>query len=135
MSSDLLDILKIGITVIIAAIGWLIGHYFSRLQKRRDLSLEYLINAYRVIADEISQRPETKEANKKLEAIITDIQLFGSPEQVEMAQKLAHAVASGGEFQLNQLINSLRHDLRKQIGLKPVSDSVTWLRFKDQLKS
>ena len=72
-----------------------------------------------------------KERNEKLEAIISDIQLFGSEEQIELVKELVDTVVAGGKFQLDSLTNNLRNDLRKQIGLKPAKGNVKWLRFKE----
>jgi len=66
-----------------------------------------LINAYRVLTNEISHRTETPERSEKLENILSDIQLFGSTYQVELTKSLADQVASGGEFELDPLINNL----------------------------
>jgi len=133
-----IDYLKILITIILAVIGWVVGYYFTTRkdinQKRRDLSIEHLINAYRILTNEISHRKETKENNTQLENILSDIQLFGSEEQVQLAKDLANTVASGGEFQLDPLINSLRNDLRKMIGLKKIKGNVKWLRYNNELQ-
>jgi len=123
--------LKITVTILLAVIGWVVGHYFTtkrdKLIKRRDITIEHLINAYRVLTNEISHRSNYDE--KKLEDILSDIQLFGSIEQVELAKALADTVAKREEFPLDILINSLRDDLRKQLELKRVKGNVKWLRF------
>ena len=128
-----ISLIKIIATISIAVLGWIIGHYFTnrrnRIQKRRDLTIEHLIKAYRILTTEIAHRQETKEGAKKLENILSDIQLFGSLVQVELAKNLIEVVVSGNEFELDPLINSLRNDLRKQLGLKKVEGNVKWLRF------
>jgi len=90
MDKDILDIIKFTGTALIAVISWVIGHYFNskrdQTNKRRDLTNQHLINAYRILTNEIVQRPQTKESDQKLELIIAEIQLFGSNEQIEMRQ-------------------------------------------------
>lgn len=129
-----LDYIKIVTTIILAVLGWIIGHYFNskrtRDQKRREISVEHLINAYRILTNVISHRKETPERSEKLENILSDIQLFGSSYQVQLAKDLAVEVASGGEFQLDPLINSLRDDLRDELRLSKIEGNVKWLRFK-----
>ncbi len=134
----LFDYLKIIVTISLAVVGWTIGHYYTnkriRDQKRRDLSVEHLINAYRILVNDISHRAETPERDRKLEDILSDIQLFGSEYQVKIAKKLAEDVANGGEFLLDPLINSLRDDLRKELHLSKIDGNVKWLRFsKDEV--
>ena len=130
-----IDYLKIVVTIILAVIGWIIGHHFTRkrdvMSKKREITLDHLINAYRILTHDITRRPETKERNEKLEAIISDIQLFGSEEQIELVKELVDTVVAGGEFRLDLLTNNLRNDLRKQIGLKPAKGNVKWLRFEE----
>jgi len=128
-----LNYLKIIVTIIVAVIGWLIGHHFTAKRdvanKRRELVIEHLILAYRVLTNEISHRDESQERNIKLENILADIQLFGSQEQIDLAKQLADEVAAGGVFELNPLIVSLRNDLRKQLNLTTVDGNIKWLRF------
>jgi hypothetical protein len=130
-----IDYLKIVITIFLAVIGWIVGYYFTTRkdinQKRRDISIEHLINAYRILAHELTERPLTDERKAKLELIISDIQLFGSPEQVRLAKELVDAIihGEGDKFDLDLLINSLRSDLRRHIGLSRIDGNVRWLRF------
>jgi len=133
MDKDILDIIKFTGTALIAVISWVIGHYFNskrdQTNKRRDLTNQHLINAYRILTNEIVQRPQTKESDQKLELIIAEIQLFGSNEQIEMVKIVANDIVNKKKFNLDNLINSLRKELRVQLGLDPVDGNVTWLRF------
>jgi hypothetical protein len=136
MDNELMEILKIFITASTVATGWVVGHYFTsmrdRRNKKRDLTIQHLINAYMVLTNEVAHRSGTPEKDKALEKIISEIQLFGSTEQVEMAKRLAVEVAQNGSFEIDDLINSLRDDLRKQLKLSPIEGNVRWLRFKEE---
>ncbi|QIR76606.1 hypothetical protein FA592_10380 [Sulfurospirillum diekertiae] len=127
-----LEYLKIIITICLAVLGWLIAHSFTAKRdlknKQREISITHLINAYRILTNDVSHRELTDERNEKLENILADIQLFGSQEQVELAKNLAVTVAAGGQFELDPLINSLRNNLRKELNLSKVEDNVQWLR-------
>jgi hypothetical protein len=100
-----IDYLKILITVILAVIGWIIGHYFTNKQavgfKRRELVTKYLIDAYEVLTTEITHRELTIDRKRKLENIISQIQLFGSTYQINLAKELADTIANGDVFELN----------------------------------
>ena len=130
------DYLKIAATVILAVIGWIIAHHYANKRaitsKRREIVTEHLINTYRVLANEISQRGKTPENTKYLEDILSDIQLFGSIEQVNLARTLAIEACEKECFELDPLINSLRNDLRTELGLVPVATNVHWLRENKQ---
>ena len=127
-----LEYLKIIITICLAVIGWLIAHSFTAKRdlknKQRELSTTHLINAYRILTNDVSHRELTDARQEKLENILADIQLFGSKEQVELAKNLAISASAGGQFELDPLINSLRNDLRKALNLPKVENNVQWLR-------
>lgn len=133
------EYLKIVITVLTAAFGWLAVHYFNgrrdRSIKREEIVTAHLINAYRVLTHEITRRNLNREKGEKLESVISDIQLFGSPDQVELAKKLAEDIISNDEFLMDELINNLKHDLRSQLGLEHIEGNVKWLRLNDEYKS
>ncbi|MBW0177565.1 hypothetical protein [Sediminibacterium sp.] len=135
MNTDLLELVKVVVTVIIAVVGWRIGHYYNsqrdKHNKRREIRLEHLINAYRILTNEISHRKQTKEREQKLEAIISEIQLFGSVEQAQIAKQLARDIAAKKDYEYDTLINSLRSDLRKQLDVPHIEGNVTWLRFEE----
>ena len=132
---DIADIIKTTISVIIAAIGWMIVHYFNskrdRTLKRREIITKHLIDAYKFLADEIVHRESTFERDKKLELVIAELQLFGSHRQIELAKELTDAITKGGTFYVDELLNELRNDLRHELGLPPVTGNVRWLRFKE----
>ena len=135
MDKDLIEILKFAVPALIAVAGWFIGHYFSdkrdRSNKKRELTVKHLINAYSVLTNEVAHRNFTIERKQKLECIISEMQLFGSKEQALLAKKLANDVAAGDEYELDPLINNLRTDLRSQLELESIQGNVTWLRFKE----
>ncbi len=121
------------VTVIIAVIGWIVAHYFSSKRdkklKRREVITAHLINAYRILANDITHRPKTPESELKLETIIAELQLFGSEKQIQLTKKLADDITKGGTFYVDDLLNDLRSDLRKELELSPIDGNVKWLRF------
>lgn len=127
--------LKIIVTIGLGVMGWLTAHYFTskrdKTNKRREISIDHLVSAYRTLTNEVSHRKPNPDRRQALENILSDIQLFGSSEQVELARKLADEVAAGASFELDPLINSLRDELRNQLELKPINGNVKWLRFED----
>ena len=93
------ELIKIVVTIILAISGWMIGLHVNskraRNQKRRDISIDHLINGYRILTNEISHRSETPERARKLEHILSGIQLFGSAHQVELARSLSEETMPG----------------------------------------
>jgi len=128
-----MDYIKITVTIVLAVLGWITAYYFTRKReisaKQRDIVTRHLVRTYRVLTNDISHRATSSERQKKFEIMISDIQLFGSVEQVELVKTLADECVSGDEFQLDPLINSLRKDLRKRLNLSALSGNVTWVRL------
>jgi hypothetical protein len=123
------------ISSIIIVIGWFIVHYFSQKRdfnnKKREIVIEYLIKTYRVLANDVLQRNllSSPESKKALEDILSDLQLIGSEEQVQMARELADAAASGSDYDLSPIINNLRQSLRQELKLKHIEGNIIWLRL------
>ena len=123
------------VSTLVAIIGWYFVHYYAQERdlknKKREITLNYLITSYRILANEILQRePHTPEAKRKLEDVLSELQLFGSLEQVIMAQELAKAVQKESTtFDISPLINSLRESVRSELKLKKVEGNMWWARF------
>ena len=120
------------VTAFIAIAGWYVAYWTAirrdQNQKRRDLTVQFLIEAYR--RTERAANTEMKaEVASELESAIADIQLFGSPEQVQHAQKFAHDMAATGAGELDSLLAVLRRDLRKELNLNAVTKPLLFYRW------
>ena len=65
----------------------------------------------------------------KLESAIADIQLFGTPHQVELVQSLLTEFAEKKTVSMDALLQDLRRDLRAELSLSSVPAKVLHLRF------
>lgn len=132
------DYFKIFITVFTAALGWYVVYYLNTIRdqslKRKDITINHLINAYRILTHEITHRNLTIDQKTKLESIVSDIQLFGSEKQIKLVKELVDDIVTKDEFTLDRLINDLRTDLRKQLGLTNIPGNVRWLRIDDSYR-
>jgi hypothetical protein len=119
------------VTTIVAIGGWFAAHRFAaarnRANKRRDLVVEYLIQAYRKI-ESCSNRSDGNYDSIALESAVADIQLLGSPEQVTLVQRFAEEFAASRDSSVDELLASLREKLRSELGLKRVPRDVKYLR-------
>ena len=119
-------------SALVAVIGWYVAYLASirrdRIQKRRDLSVQYLIDAYRRI-EKAGNREMELDLSRDLESAIADIQLFGSAEQVRLAQAFTRAIARTREGQLDSLVAVLRRDLRRELDLDPIAEPPIYLRW------
>ena len=88
--------LAVVLSAVIVVAGWSVVHRNDierdQLNKRRDLRVQYLIDAYRRL-ESASDRTLSEDSVAKMESAMADIQLFGSPTQVSMTKKLVQTFA------------------------------------------
>ena len=122
----------------IVVLGWSYVHRKSAerdlVNKRRELRVEYLINAYRRL-ESASNRPATKETFAEVEKAMADIQLFGTRTQVELVREFCFKFVENRTGSLDQLLNDLRKDLRKEPTLESVPLDTVFLRYTEGFKS
>jgi len=120
------------VTVLVAiSAGWLGHHLAARrdlLNERRKLRVAYLLEAYRKL-EKAGNRTDPETAWPLLESAIADIQLLGSPHQVDLARQFALEMAQQHTALLDPLVNDLRDTLRSELELQRVRETVTYLRF------
>lgn len=75
--------------------GWLVNAILARRAIRRNMRIEYLLSAYRRL-EHASNRQMTESDEAALEEAISDIQLLGSPHQVEMATASLESASTSG---------------------------------------
>jgi hypothetical protein len=68
---------KIFVTIVLAVLGWIIAHYFTTKRdisnKRREIRLEFLIENYQLLTNEISHREPSDELRESLESLLSDL--------------------------------------------------------------
>lgn len=129
MDIDLL--IPLLITSIVVIVGWFIVHWLSskrdQRNKRRELRVQYLIDAWRNLAN-VSNREDNSRLSD-LESAIADIQLFGNKKQIELAQKFTQDFVNHKTANLDELLFELRQELRQELSLKAVSNKIIHLRI------
>jgi hypothetical protein len=113
--------------LILLIVGYFLGKRQDVINKRREMRVNYLINAWRLIEDSASRKDNKQ--NKNLETAIADIQLFGSKKQIKLVQTFADDFANNGVCDALTLLINLRNDLRKELHLEKVSDTFKFLRI------
>jgi hypothetical protein len=125
-------LLTLLIPTVVAIVSWFVGSWLSvrrdRANKRRDLRVQYLIEAYRRLVTASNRNPSQSQF-EDLESAVDDIQLFGTPKQVAAAQEFARRMAEDREAPLDMLLADLRADLRKELKLDPIEGDRVFLRF------
>lgn len=118
------------ITILLASLGWLIGYWTTvrrdRLAKKRDLRIQYLIDAYRRLESAANRENAIVEG---LETAVADIQLFGSAGQITLVLEFSVKFAAEGGAGLEDLLESLREDLRRELDLGASPARIVHLRI------
>ncbi len=125
--------IPLALTAIIAVGGWFIGHQLSaerdRINKQREIRVGYLINAYRRLANASMRQPEKgSQYYRDMESAMADIQLFGKESQINQAKHFMEEFQKTGKGPLDELLNTLRDDLRKEMNLSKVKTNIQWFR-------
>jgi hypothetical protein len=124
--------LSLTVPAVVAVVGWLIGHQLAgardRSNKRRELCVQHLIEAYRLLA-EVSNRPFTAETHQALERAATEIQLFGSEPVIGLLHTWVDAYSKGEQGHTSPLVRALRDELRKELHLDHLADAPKALRI------
>ncbi len=120
------------VPTLVAVVSWFAGSWLSarrdRANKRRDLRIQYLIGAYRRLADATERKDLSATFWADLGSAFLDVQLFGSADQIVAAHEFADDLVKHGHGQLVGLLSSLREDLREELKLEPVEGQIRVLR-------
>ena len=127
------EVLKLLVPAIVAVLGWFVAHQFNahrdRANKRRDLRIQFLLDAYRRL-ESAAERPESRtEERDKFESALADIQLLGTKEQIEELMQFFSTHSSNGGASILPLLELLRMHLRSELKLENEIPSVKVFRF------
>jgi hypothetical protein len=116
-----------------AAIAAVLAHRLTsrrdQTNRRNDLRVQYLLDAYRAVADTSHRDLDPGSAHvRTFEQGLADIQLLGSKEQAEMAVVIGNALAENGEAVMDDLLLSLRDDLRGELKLEVLPQPPSHIR-------
>ena len=132
-------IAQVAIPVVLAVIAAAVAHYFAQERelaaKQREYRLRYLVSSFQSLAD-CTHRRELAATDRAgvLEAVIADLQLFGSDEVVYAARQFATEMGSQGGASADSLVNLVRDELRREMGLEHISGNLLWLRLPEGTK-
>jgi|ERR1041384_2197513 hypothetical protein len=134
--NELIDVrllLSVGIPAVVVAAGWFVGHWLNSRRelynRRREARLKGLETAYNRIAM-ASVRDWTPEHELEFEKFVAEIQLYGTPKQVNLMIEIVQTMMRHeGTVSYDALLKDLRDSLRRELRMEPLSSSVWWWRF------
>lgn len=122
------------ITSSLTICGWYILHLLNqkrdRENKKKDLRINYLIDAWKKLEYASNRDISETDFIEFIEKPIASIQLFGTLNQIELAQRLALEISEKENADLNSILEELRNDLRKELNLEIVSSKMKIIRFR-----
>lgn len=127
------EALKYLVPTVVAVLGWFVGHQFNahrdRQNKRRELRIQFLLEAYRRLESAANREAKSEEQMLAFESAVADIQLLGSPEQVRATVNYLQQHATAGGAKIDEVLRILRRNLRKELGLKGEVENAIVFRF------
>jgi len=123
----------------VAIVGWGVAHRLSiakdQSTKRRDMRIQFLLEAYRRL-ESAANRPEAeKEEQDKFESALADIQLLGTKRQIEELMRFLAEWNSSGGASINPLLELLREHLREELKLERDVPNIKIFRFENRFPS
>lgn len=115
------------ITVTLGTGGWLVNQAQARHATRRNMRIDYLLDAYRRL-DRAANRPLTATTAQDIEAAVSDMMLLGTPKQAKLADQFARTFTADGAAEARPLLVDLRASLRRELRLEELPPTYSSLR-------
>ena len=123
------------VTTIVAIVGWIVGHRLNAARdlqnKRIELRIKYLLEAYRNLESSVESEISRENLNI-LESAISDIQLLGTPDQVDKVLAWSDQFSKKRvqkDLNLQDLLEDLRSNLRNELALEKIERKIRHVKF------
>lgn len=120
------------IPVLTLVIGAVASYVVATRQSDRDLRtkqrIDYLITAYRTIEGTANRPILTADEKRALERAVADVNLLGSEAQQRAIQRAQEEMASTGKGGFDDVLDLLRQDLRRYLGVEAGLKRVSYFR-------
>jgi len=129
------ETLKLIIPALVVVGGWFVAHRFNvsrdRQNKRHDLRVQYLLDAYRRLESAANRDSMGTEDKRSFESAIADIQLLGDNLQIDELMKfLTEYKREGNSALIDPLLEVMRESLRKELQIEACARKVVVFRFR-----
>jgi hypothetical protein len=121
----------------VTAVGWFFSHQLTierEIQaKKREQRIAYLVGAFRTISKvkAYDRMGELGKINDALQTAIADVQLFGTTEQVALLKAFVDSYVAQN-INAQDILTSLRNDLRGELREGKVDETMIWLMVKSE---
>jgi len=114
---------------IVAVVTHLLTSRRERQRNKREFNLKYLIDAWKNLNKGSRDDVGIHEKAPALESAIADVQLFGSPAQIRMAQKIAQEMTEANTSNTTDLLHDLRDGIRRELELEKAPEGAFFFRI------
>jgi hypothetical protein len=122
----------IGVPTVVVVGGWFLVHWLNARRdlaaRKREARLKALELAYMRIATS-SNRPFTDKSMDDIEMFVSEIQLYGTPRQIELMSTMVENFKGKDPVSYDDILADLRDTIRSELKLEPVTGPVWWFRF------
>ena len=127
------DILTFSGKILVIVLSGIVAYYQinknNLKQKKKELILNYLIDSFRKLALAVQRPPAPNSPYfRDMESAVADIQLFGTKSQIESLTKCLKEWEEKNQADFNDLLDKLRKELRKELELTDIKESIRWFR-------
>lgn len=126
-----IPLIQVVVSALVALLVVVLAHAFTlwrdRQNRRQEQRIDYLVSVYRAFS-KANHHPRLYEVAEELEQAVADVQLFGTPKQVALAQQFATELGSMQTASMDDLLLELRNSLRAELGAAPLSGRQVWMR-------
>ena len=117
--------------------GWVAAHAFNvrrdTVARRRDLRVQYLLDAYRRLESLANRSPTVVEEGKRaFESAVADVQLLGTRDQIDALLDYLRVHARMGGSDIHPVLELLRMDLSRELNLESGVQKMEVFRFKSE---
>ena len=114
----------------VVVVGWNVSSRQSVDEARRQFETRYLVDSFRVVYSVSNVRCMHPSESEALTQAVGDLNIFGTPAQVDLARRFATAMATGGTALADDLLQDLRDELRRELAMDSLEgDDLLLVRF------
>jgi hypothetical protein len=122
------------VSALVIGFGWYVAHWLNTRRDTRNRAKEkitgFLISAYRSIEQAcVRGNVNGSRYQESFENAFAEIQLFGSPRQVELARKIVAEIEHGQNSDPRELLKELRAQLRSDLDLEILEVEISHFRL------
>lgn len=123
----------LGLPAVVAVAGWFYAHKLNSQRdlaiRKREARLKALEAAYMRISTSMN-RPLDEKAVEAIETFVAEIQLYGTPRQIELMQVMVEEFKKPNfVVSYDALLADMRDTIRRELQMEELTGPVWWLRL------